>query len=173
MLERRVSQKAFNFSATCSSLRHRVGFWPRCPPQSVKCMDSLRSLFDAALGARARSYAPYSNFAVGAALRGVGGRVFTGANIENSAYPLGMCAEAGAISAMVMAGERAVAEILVVADSAVAITPCGACRQRLAEFGAPDIKVHAADLAGWRATFTLGDLLPEAFGAATLASAAP
>jgi cytidine deaminase len=134
-------------------------------------MDSLHSLFRAAAAARAHSYAPYSGFAVGAAIRGVGGGLYCGTNVENAAYPLGICAESSAIAAMVLAGERAIAEILVVADSAVPVTPCGGCRQRLLEFGSPQTKVHVAGLEGWRASYALAALLPEAFGPKTLDSA--
>ena len=90
-------------------------------------------LVAAALAARARAYAPYSRFLVGAALRTDAGDVFSGCNVENAAYPEGTCAEAGAIAAMALAGGRRVAE-LVVAGAGLC-TPCGGCRQKLREFG--------------------------------------
>lgn len=120
-------------------------------------------LLAAAEAAAARAYAPYSGFRVGAALRTASGGVFSGCNIENAAYPQGWCAEPGALSAMVMAGERAVAEICVWADSLRPCTPCGGCRQKLAEFGEPETIVIAAGPEGERGRWTLGALLPEAF----------
>lgn len=121
-------------------------------------------MFAAALAARASAYAPYSNFAVGAALRTLSGAIFSGANVENAAYPVGTCAEAGAIAAMARAGERRIRDILVVGDGEPLVTPCGACRQRIREFAAPDTMIHVAGLAGVRASFTLVELLPHAFG---------
>lgn len=127
-------------------------------------MDKVQALFDAASAARRHAYAPYSGFAVGAALVTPSGAVFSGTNVENAAYPTGICAEAGAISAMIAAGERQIAEILVLGDGAALTTPCGACRQRIREFAGPDAKIHVAGPSGLKATFTLGALLPEAFG---------
>jgi len=127
-------------------------------------MDKVQALFEAAVAARQNAYAPYSGFKVGAALITPSGAIFSGANAENAAYPIGTCAETGAISAMIAAGERRIADILVVADGGVLTTPCGACRQRIREFAKADAMVHAAGLGGHRASFTLGQLLPEAFG---------
>ncbi len=123
----------------------------------------LAQLFAAAVEARANAYAPYSNFAVGAALRTGSGRVFAAANVENAAYPVGTCAEAGAVAAMVAAGERSLVAALIVGGGERVLTPCGACRQRLAEFGGPDTPVHCAGPDGLRASFALGALLPEVF----------
>ncbi len=120
-------------------------------------------LFAAAALARANAHAPYSHFAVGAALRTASGRIFAGCNVENASYPVGTCAEAGALAAMVAAGERRIVEVLVLGDIDPPLTPCGACRQRLAEFGAPEVPVHAAAPDGIKATHLLGDLLPYAF----------
>lgn len=120
-------------------------------------------LFDAAVAAREKAYAPYSNFAVGAAVRTDTGAIFAGANVENASYPVGTCAEAGAIAAMVAAGGRVIVEALVVGGGSQALTPCGACRQRFREFAGPEALIHAAGLDGIKATFTLGALLPEAF----------
>ena len=128
-------------------------------------------LFEAALGVRAHAYAPYSGFKVGAAIRCPDGSVFAGCNVENVAYPQGTCAEAGAIAAMVAAGRTEIAEVLVVADGAVPVTPCGGCRQKLAEFARPEVPVVLADLRGERARSTVGDLLPGAFTPAHLAGA--
>ncbi len=110
-----------------------------------------------------RSYSPYSRYATGAVLRGANGKLYGGCNVENAAYPQGACAEASAISVMVAAGERRIAEILVIGSGPEIITPCGGCRQRLAEFAGPETLVHAADPRGHGKTFTLGELLPAAF----------
>ncbi len=123
------------------------------------------SLRDAALAVRARAYVPYSGFRVGAALRGAGGGTYLGCNVENVAYPEGTCAEAGAIAAMIAGGETRIAEIYVVADGPVPVTPCGGCRQKLAEFGAGDVAVTMATLGGAETVMTLAELLPGAFGA--------
>ena len=120
-------------------------------------------MLKAALAAREQAHAPYSGFKVGACLLSDDGRLFAGCNVENVAYPQGQCAEAGAIGAMVAAGARAITEVVVVADGEPLCTPCGGCRQRLAEFGDPSVVVHIAGLAGPRASFTLGELLPHAF----------
>ena len=120
-------------------------------------------LLAAAAAARANAHAPYSRFAVGAALRTVSGRIFAGCNVENASYPVGTCAEAGAVAAMVAAGERRIVEVLVLGEIDPPLTPCGACRQSLAEFGTPDVPVHAAAPDGVKATHRLGDLLPHAF----------
>jgi cytidine deaminase len=127
-------------------------------------MGTIEELFSAAAATRIHAYAPYSGFAVGAALRTETGAIYCGANVENAAYPVGTCAEAGAIAAMVAAGERRIAELLVVADGEALVTPCGACRQRIREFAGEDTKIHVAGLEGVRAMFTVGQLLPEAFG---------
>ncbi len=130
-------------------------------------MSGLEELFAQARAARERAYAPYSRFCVGAALRTASGAVFSGCNVENAAYPLGVCAETSAISAMIAAGERRIAEILVLGPGPDRITPCGACRQRIAEFGAGAV-VHLADEQGAVETFALSDLLPRAFGPESL-----
>lgn len=127
-------------------------------------MNTIDELFSEAAAARAHAYAPYSGFAVGAALRSESGKVFSGANVENAAYPVGTCAEAGAIAAMVAAGERRIREFLVLGEGEALVTPCGACRQRIREFAGEDVLVHVAGPEGVRASFTLGVLLPEAFG---------
>ncbi len=120
----------------------------------------------AARAVRAHAHAPYSGFAVGAAIRGAAGGVHVGCNVENAAYPESTCAEAAAICAMVAAGERSIAEVFVVADHPEPVPPCGGCRQRLAEFAGPDIPVTMANLAGARRTMALGALLPAAFASA-------
>ncbi|MBX6321688.1 MAG: cytidine deaminase [Rhodospirillaceae bacterium] len=132
-----------------------------------------QDLFEAAQAAQRRAYAPYSRFLVGAAVRGPSGRVYAGCNVENAAYPAGTCAEAGAIAAMVAAGERRIVEALVIGEGEALVTPCGICRQRLREFAAPEVPVHVVGPAGLRATFTLAELLPHSFGPDNLGLAAP
>lgn len=126
------------------------------------------ALFEAALAARQRAYAPYSRFLVGAALRDEAGAIHSGCNVENAAYPVGTCAEAGAIAAMIAAGGRRIAAILVCADGAVPVTPCGACRQRIREFAGPEAPIFAAGPEGVLARYTLDALLPASFGPETL-----
>jgi len=121
-------------------------------------------LLTTALAARARAHAPYSNFKVGAAVRGISGQVYGGCNIENAAYPEGICAEAAAIAAMVMAGERQIIEVLVVGVSADPVTPCGGCRQKIREFAGPDTPVYIAAPDGIQMTLTVDELLPQSFG---------
>jgi cytidine deaminase len=128
-------------------------------------LDLIEALFSAAAAVRKNAYAPYSGFAVGAALRSSSGKIYVGTNVENAAYPVGTCAEAGAIAAMVAAGESDIAEMLVLGEGTALVTPCGACRQRIRELALGDVKIHAAGPAGVRASFTLDSLLPEAFGA--------
>lgn len=127
------------------------------------------ALFAAARSAMERAYAPYSEFSVGAAIRGADGGIYAGCNVENAAYPQGCCAEASAISAMVLAGERAIAEVCVIGAGPALVTPCGGCRQRLREFATEDIPIHVCGPEGRRKTVTLGDLLPLAFGPDNLA----
>ncbi len=127
-------------------------------------MSAPDDLLAAALAARAHAHAPYSGFAVGAAVRGASGRVYAGCNVENAAYPEGLCAEAVAIGACVAAGETKIVEALVVADSAAPTTPCGACRQRLREFAADEAPIHAVGANGVAAVYPLGSLLPHSFG---------
>jgi len=126
------------------------------------------SLFEAALKVRENAYAPYSEFKVGAALRTASGEVFSGCNVENVAYPEGTCAEAGAIAAMVAAGQGDIVEILVMAKSDVPITPCGGCRQKISEFGTPETVIILANPTGTIGEVTLGDLLPGSFTPAHL-----
>lgn len=123
-------------------------------------------LFEAARAAMDNAYAPYSKFPVGAAIRTDSGRIFAGANMENASYPEGWCAEVSAIAHMVMAGERSIAEVAVIAEKMPRITPCGGCRQRLREFGKATTLVHLCDERGIVETVTLGELLPKAFALA-------
>ncbi|CTQ65255.1 cytidine deaminase [Roseibium alexandrii] len=125
-------------------------------------MSDLDKLFEAAKAVREKAYAPYSNFLVGAAFRTPDGAIFTGCNVENASYPVSVCAEGGAASAMIAAGYREIEEAVVIGDAALC-TPCGMCRQRFAEFGTENLVVHVADLDGIRRSFTLDELLPAAF----------
>lgn len=121
------------------------------------------ALFEAARAAMRNAYAPYSKFPVGAAILTDSGKVFSGANMENASYPEGWCAETSALAHMVMAGERKIAEVAVIAEKMPRATPCGGCRQRLKEFGTADTLVHLCDATGVVETVRLGDLLPKAF----------
>ena len=124
----------------------------------------MQQLVVAARAARERAYAPYSKFAVGAALLDEQGRIHAGCNIENAAYPQGQCAEASAIAHLVLAGGQRIVAAAVVGVADEAVTPCGGCRQRLREIAADDAPVWAADLHTVRQRFTLGQLLPASFG---------
>lgn len=121
-------------------------------------------LYRRAREVRERAYAPYSNYKVGAAIRGTSGAIHVGANVENAAYPQGNCAEASAIAAMIAAGETRIAEVAVIGTGKELCTPCGGCRQRLREFAALTTKIHLCDAKGVRKTVTLADLLPMSFG---------
>lgn len=125
-------------------------------------------LLNAARAVRDNAHAPYSGFKVGAALRAGSGRVYTGCNVENASYPEGSCAETGALAALVAAGEAEITEVAIIADSPEPITPCGGCRQRLAEFGAGQVPITMATLSGDVKADTLGALLPGAFSSQNL-----
>ena len=124
----------------------------------------INALFDAAAQVRLRAHAPYSGFAVGAAVRAEDGRVFVGCNVENAAYPSGTCAEQAAIAAMIAAGACKIEALVVVADGPRPVTPCGACRQRIREFASGNTQIYAGNLAGARQHFSMSDLLPHSFG---------
>lgn len=123
------------------------------------------SLKNAAMAVRENAHAPYSNFKVGAAVRAASGTVYVGCNVENVAYPEGTCAEAGAIAAMVAAGETQVFEAYVIAGSPMPVTPCGGCRQKLAEFATGDVVITMATTGGVEQKSTIADLLPGVFNA--------
>jgi homotetrameric cytidine deaminase len=126
------------------------------------------ALVAAARDAMQHAYAPYSRLRVGAALRADDGSIHAGANVENAAYPLGQCAEASALGALVAAGQTRVTEVAVIWDGDGVCVPCGGCRQRLRELAALDVAVHLCALDGAREATTLGALLPHAFGAEML-----
>lgn len=125
----------------------------------------MTSLLHAATEVRENAYAPYSKFRVGAALRSSSGSVHVGCNVENAAYPEGTCAEAGAIAAMIAAGETEIVEMLVIADCPSPVPPCGGCRQKIAEFAATDMRVTLCTTAGKSLVMTVGELLPGSFDA--------
>ena len=136
-------------------------------------MATTDSLFDAAKAAMAKAHAPYSNFPVGAAILTEDGLIHAGCNIEIVSFPEGWCAETSAIAHMVMAGGSRIAEVAVVAEKLRACSPCGGCRQRLAEFSSPNTKVHLCDAAtGIVETVTMEELLPHSFATDSLGDAA-
>ena len=123
-----------------------------------------QQLVTAARAAREKAYAPYSNFAVGAALLDETGQVHAGCNVENAAYPQGQCAEASALAHLVLAGGRQVLAVVVAGDAPQPVTPCGGCRQKLREFAADATPVWSVDGQAVRERYTLGQLLPASFG---------
>ena len=130
----------------------------------------MQDMLKAATEARAKAYAPYSRFLVGAAVRDEQGHVHSGCNIENAAYPQGWCAEPSAIAAMIMAGGKRISEVAVIGTGELLCTPCGGCRQKIREFASGDVKVHCYTQTGKLAgTFTLDQLLPASFGPENLA----
>ncbi len=122
-----------------------------------------QDLFEAARAALQFSHSPYSHFPVGAAIRADDGRIYSGCNIENVAFPDGWCAETTAISHMVMAGGKAIVEVCVIAEKLALCPPCGGCRQKLAEFATPQTRVWLCDATGPQKALTLAELLPATF----------
>jgi len=121
-------------------------------------------LFSAAEAVRARAYAPYSRFRVGVAILADDGKVYSGCNIENAAYPIGNCAEASAIAAMIAGGGKRIRRMYVTGPGAAPVTPCGGCRQRIREFADEDVVVISHGVDGQPLSQTLGQLLPHSFG---------
>ena len=121
-------------------------------------------MFKQAKQAMSKAYAPYSRFKVGAVVRAENGKLYSGCNVENAAYPLGNCAEASAVSSMIMDGQTSIIEVCVIGPGAALVTPCGGCRQRLREFAGDDVEIHICGPEGHRKTVTLGELLPLSFG---------
>lgn len=121
-------------------------------------------LLNAARAVRMNAHAPYSRFQVGAAVRGVSGRIHLGVNVENSSYPTGLCAERAAIAAAITAGETELVAVAVVTDMEHPAAPCGMCRQALAEFGSSmDVHLGGADPSAPVRSESLSDLLPQFF----------
>ena len=123
-----------------------------------------QALFEAAEAIRAKAYAPYSRFSVGAAILAEDGKIYSGCNIENAAYPQGNCAEASAIAAMIAGGARRITRIYVTGPGTAPVTPCGGCRQRLREFANLDVTVISHGVDGEPLVQTLEQLLPHSFG---------
>ncbi len=129
-----------------------------------------QDLITSAQAAIENAYAPYSNHPVGAALLADNGQIYSGCNVENAAYPLGACAEAGAISAMVNDGGRMIKQVVIVGPADEPCTPCGGCRQKIAEFATNETEVVMVKRSGEELmTLTMADLLPHAFGMANVA----
>ena len=123
--------------------------------------EQVRSLIETAGAARANAYAPYSKYLVGAALRTKSGRIYTGVNVESAAYPTSICAERVAVFKADSEGDREFEAIAVVTDNGG--SPCGSCRQVLAEFGLETTVLIADGSGKLLQTMTVGELLPEAF----------
>jgi cytidine deaminase len=121
-------------------------------------------LLAAAIAVQANAHVPYSHFHVGAAIRTTSGAIFAACNVENASYPQSVCAEAGAISTMVSAGEYAIDAIVTVCDGGALSTCCGGCRQKIREFADETTLIHAAGPDGVRKTYTMNELLPDSFG---------
>lgn len=136
---------------------------------AVQSEEMLRA---AAFAAMANAYAPYSGFRVGAALETDGGSVYSGCNVENAAYPLGICAEQAAVAAAVASGSRRFAALAIVTTGPQPTPPCGACRQVLAELGG-DMSISSYAAGGRTAKWTLAELLPHPFAAAQLRKEEP
>lgn len=120
-------------------------------------------LFQAARAAMAFAHAPYSKFPVGAAIRAEDGKIYAGANIENLSFPQGWCAEPTAISHMIMAGNKKIVEMAVIAEKLPLCPPCGGCRQKIAEFATAKTPIYLCDETGVKKTMTMEELLPHSF----------
>lgn len=125
--------------------------------------ESVSTMITEARQILSRAYAPYSDYHVGACIRTASGRLFSGVNVENAAYPLGVCAETSAICQMIAAGEQDIAEVVVLAGDDALCSPCGGCRQRLHEFSTPETLVHICNRHGVIKSMTMNELLPLAF----------
>jgi cytidine deaminase len=121
-------------------------------------------LFAAAEAVRARAYAPYSRFQVGAAILADDGKIYAGCNIENAAYPVGNCAEPSAIAAMIAGGGKRIKRMYVTGPGTAPVTPCGGCRQRIREFADQDVVVISHGVEGQPLHQTVAQLLPHSFG---------
>lgn len=127
-------------------------------------MASDADLLAAAEAVRARAYAPYSRFRVGAAILADDGKIYSGANVENAAYPIGNCAEASAIAAMIAGGGKRITRMYVTGPGSAPVTPCGGCRQRIREFADQDVVVISHGIDGAPLSQTVAQLLPHSFG---------
>ncbi|MFT4937941.1 MAG: cytidine deaminase [Paraglaciecola sp.] len=136
---------------------------PKAPNSPKLPTDNKNTLLLIALAAQKNAYAPYSGFSVGSALLAEDMQTYAGCNVENAAYPLGQCAEAGAISAMILAGAKKIKEVLIASPNEDYCAPCGGCRQKIFEFCDQDTLVHLATSDGKVKTVTMLELLPLAF----------
>lgn len=123
-----------------------------------------KALFAAAEAVRAKAYAPYSKFQVGAAILADDGNIYSGCNVENAAYPVGNCAEPSAIAAMLAGGGTRIRRVYVTGPGTAPVTPCGGCRQRIREFADPDVEIISHGVDGEPLVQTLEQLLPHSFG---------
>lgn len=121
-------------------------------------------LIELAKNAMSKAYVPYSHFHVGAAILTASGKLYSGCNVENAAYPEGTCAEAGAIAAMVLDGETQIKDIYVIGHGDALVTPCGGCRQKIREFSSAETMIHICGAQGVRKTLSMEALLPFSFG---------
>lgn len=137
-------------------------------PMNTLTQSQHQALLATARAAQRSAYAPYSHYPVGAAVLDNQGHIHAGCNVENAAYPEGLCAEAAALAAMVLAGGKRATAVLVVGEGgknhSAWTTPCGGCRQKLREFGASDLPVLTANATDTGPAYTLAQLLPESFG---------
>jgi cytidine deaminase len=133
----------------------------------VNSADDADALYAAAFAAMEHAYAPYSEFRVGAALRSADGSVAVGCNVENSAFPAGICAERSALAAAVAHGNRTFSLLMVVTEATEPTPPCGLCRQALVEFS-PNLSIASATTSGRRASWNLRELLAQPFTPASL-----
>ncbi len=137
-------------------------------PNTVNNVTPHADLLKTAQAVLGNAYAPYSRFQVGAAILGVDGNIYAGCNVENAAYPEGQCAEASAIAAMVAGGCLEIAQICIVKKStktdSAQVAPCGGCRQKINEFARADTPIFVHGKGGDLKSYTLGALLPVAFG---------
>jgi cytidine deaminase len=126
--------------------------------------DMHEGLLEAAMAALKNAHAPYSNFAIGAAVLGTDGNIYGGCNVENASYPEGICAEASAIGAMVTGGGKAIQQICVVSAVDDLVTPCGGCRQKIRELASKNVQIFVCGPDGLKRQFSLEELLPVSFG---------
>ena len=127
-------------------------------------VEQSEKLIELAKNAMSKAYVPYSHFHVGAAILTTSGKLYSGCNVENAAYPEGTCAEAGAIASMVLDGETQIKDIYVIGHGDALVTPCGGCRQKIREFSSADTMIHICGAQGVRKTLSMEALLPFSFG---------
>lgn len=125
-------------------------------------------MFQLATLAAKNAYAPYSKFYVGACVCAQNGELYSGCNVENAAYGLTLCAESGAISALIAAGQQKIRKVVIVSSADILCPPCGACRQRLFELADGNMAVHLYKMSGEYETLYIEDLLPHPFGSINL-----